>query len=335
MPRARRLWCESTWLHDLLSRAGGCAACGGSASKLDEGARAFSEGQFDRALKLLDGAGARNGRTRRRSSASSCCAGSASRRGQDFSKAEEAFALALDANPEASLDPRQGRSRRLVRLLESMRARLSGSIAVHTSPSGAQVLIDGAAAGATPLSKDRAHRPSQGADHVERRRRRPAARSARAPTSAESFVEWVEVKTEKQVIVEKPVFVERPVAPVAPPKVHFYADLRGVLDVNAGPEGGLDLGAGIEVPQAFLRFQLSARLYPVLSRHPPPCVRRAALGARLERLRRGRVLARFNVNGTGLGVGGSAGVEWSPRSSVRAVRRGGWHVPTRSIRGSS
>src|SRR4051812_11238020 len=97
------------------------AAAKPQGTRLEQGQRAFSEGQLDVALKLLDGAAAEGGDAatveKIQLLRGQCLAAR-----QDFAKAEEAFALALDANPEASLDPGKV-DPAVVKLLESMRAR--------------------------------------------------------------------------------------------------------------------------------------------------------------------------------------------------------------------
>ncbi len=120
-------------------------------TKLEQGQRAFAEGQLDIAIKVLDASAAEypDAATVEKVQLlrGQCLAAR-----QDFGKAEEAFALALDANPEASLDPGKV-DPSLVKLLESMRSRLSGAIDVRTTPAGAQVFLDGTNIGVTPLTQ--------------------------------------------------------------------------------------------------------------------------------------------------------------------------------------
>jgi hypothetical protein len=230
-------------------------------TKLEQGVRAFNEGQLDVALKALDGAAAETSDPATLEKIhllrGQCLAAR-----QDFSKAEDAFALALDANPEASLDPGKV-DPAVVKLLESMRGRLSGTLGVQTNPAGMTVFIDGKPAGKTPLEESLTigrHRvEAEWPDTVSK----PVEVIVR--NKRETLINWVAVTVEKQVVVTKEVIVEKEVpVPIQPPpqKIRFFGDVRGGLDVNAGPEGGLDLGVGIEVPAIFLRFEAAARVYP-------------------------------------------------------------------------
>src|SRR5581483_361998 len=119
-------------------------------NRLELGQKAFNEGQLDLALRLLDAAAAESP-----DSASAekiqLLRGQCLAARQDFGKAEEAFALALDANPEASLDPGKV-DPAVVKLLELMRARMSGTLIVTTTPAAADVTVDGKDAGKTPLT---------------------------------------------------------------------------------------------------------------------------------------------------------------------------------------
>src|SRR5262245_58580048 len=114
-------------------------------TKLEQGQKAFAEGQFDAALKALDAAA-------QESSDPATLERVHLLRGQcfaarhDFTKAEDAFAAALLANPEGALDPGKV-DPSVVKLLESMRARSSGTLSFMSSPDNAGVFVDGADAG--------------------------------------------------------------------------------------------------------------------------------------------------------------------------------------------
>ncbi len=219
-----------------------------TASSFEQGQRAFAEGKFDVALKALDAAAAE---TREAATLEKVhlMRGQAFAARQNYTKAEEAFALALEANPEASLDP--GRvDPAVVKLLESIRARTSGAVTVATTPGGAAVLLDGADAGTAPVTLTAGiGRHKVAALWAEGQRSEVAVmvRSKR-----ETFVELALLEREKVVekIVEKVVErrVEVPVEQPPPPDrfVRPYLAVRGAIDVNAGPEGGLDLGLGVD-----------------------------------------------------------------------------------------
>jgi hypothetical protein len=230
-------------------------------TKLEQGVRAFNDGQLDVALKALDAAAAEASDPATLEKIhllrGQCLAAR-----QDFGKAEDAFAMALDANPEAALDPGKV-DPAVVKLLESMRGRLSGELDVQTTPAGADVVIDGKPAGSTPLQRNlpigRHRVEAKWPDAVA------APLDVVVRNKRETQVTWVAVTVEKQVVVTKEVVVEKPVpVPIVPPpqKIRFFGDVRGGLDVNAGPEGGLDIGLGLEVPAIYLRFEAAARVYP-------------------------------------------------------------------------
>jgi hypothetical protein len=225
-------------------------------TKLEQGQRAFSEGQLDAALKLLDAAAAEGGDAatveKIQLLRGQCLAARA-----DFSKAEDAFALALDANPDASLDPGKV-DPAVVKLLESMRARLSGTLDIRTSPAGAQVSVDGREAGVTPLQVT----APIGRHKVEAKWPEAAVGplDVVVHNKRETQVTWVAVTVEKKVIVKEEVPV--PLPPPPPAKVRGYGDVRAGMDVNAGPEGAFELGGGIEIPALYLRAEVAARVYP-------------------------------------------------------------------------
>ncbi len=119
----------------------------------------------------------------------------------------------------------------------------------------------------------------------------------------------MQVVTEKKVIVEK--IVEVPAPPPPPPKVHFYADVRGLIDVNAGPEGGFDLGAGIELPVIYTRVQVSARLYPYFHIIPRVAFVVPLAFENLSVFVEAELAIRAVTTDFGAAFGGSAGVEWA------------------------
>src|SRR3954467_6137258 len=70
-------------------------------SRLEQGQKAFADGEYATALKALDAAVVEGADLER----VQLLRAQVFAAQQDFGRAEEAFALALEANPEASLDP--------------------------------------------------------------------------------------------------------------------------------------------------------------------------------------------------------------------------------------
>ena len=216
-------------------------------TKLEQGQQAFAEGQFDAALKLLDDAAAEE-RDPVLLERIHLLRGQALFTRQDFGRAEEAFALALEANPEAALDPGKV-DPAVVKLLESMRARSSGTLTFRSNPDGAHVSMDGVDTGRTPgtvtAGIGRHKLEAKWADD------RYAQLEVVVRSKKETVVEFVLAEKIVEVEPKKPCPEPPPLPP--PPaerrKVQPYAAVRGAIDVNAGPEGGLDLGGGVDLFQ--------------------------------------------------------------------------------------
>lgn len=212
-------------------------------TRLDQAQKAFVQGDYDGALKLLDPMqDATDSQTLEKVQLlrAQCFAAQ-----QNFSKAEDAFTLALEANPEASLDPARV-DPSVVKVLDSLRARLTGELVVTSNPK-AEIYVDGKALGATPVSG-----PAPiGRHKVE-------AKIGDKASSAEAVV-YVHRPTQV-------VFAQAPggsgppvVSPDAPSKIRPFGDIRGVWEPNA-EDAGLELGGGVELP--YSRIGISARLFP-------------------------------------------------------------------------
>src|SRR4051812_40883460 len=96
-------------------------------TRLDQAQKAFTSGDYDGALKLLDPMQeASDTATLEKVQLlrAQCFAAQ-----QNFARAEDAFTQALEANPEASLDPARV-DPSVVKVLDSLRARLSGELVV-------------------------------------------------------------------------------------------------------------------------------------------------------------------------------------------------------------
>ncbi|MFT3840967.1 MAG: PEGA domain-containing protein [Myxococcaceae bacterium] len=212
-------------------------------TRLDQAQKAFVSGDYDGALKLLDPMqDATDSQTLERVQLlrAQCFAAQ-----QNFSKAEDAFTLALEANPEASLDPARV-DPSVVKVLDSLRARLTGELVVTSNPK-AEIYVDGKALGATPVSG-----PAPiGRHKVE-------AKIGDQTSGAEAVV-YVHRPTQV-VFAQSPGGLGPPVTtPEAPSKIRPFGDFRGVYEAG-GDEGGLELGGGVEFP--YTRVGVSARLWP-------------------------------------------------------------------------
>jgi len=221
------------------------------ASRLELGVRFFNQGEFDVALKHLDAAAAEGGDSATLEKIHLLRAQAFAAR-QDFARAEEAFASALEANPDASLDPARV-DPTLVKMLDSVRGRLTGTLVLNSTPPGATVSVDKKVVGVTPQTLS----ATVGKHHVEAKwGEAPAVeKDVQIRPKKELQIEWVQGAVEK-VMTTTPNPKERPLRP--------YGDLRGVIEVpataGAVPTGGLELGGGFEL--SYFRVGLWARLFP-------------------------------------------------------------------------
>jgi tetratricopeptide (TPR) repeat protein len=269
--------------------------------KLEQGQKLFNQGDFDAALKMLDAAAIEGGDPATLEKVQLLRAQCLAAR-QDFARAEEAFALALDANPETTLDPTRV-DPTVVRLLESVRARLTGSLVLNSTPPGAIVLLDGKEIGAAPqtvaapagkhkLEARWGEGPLQTLELQVRPRR-------------ETRVEWVQGNGG----VAAPsgnIFEPRPLRP--------FGDLRGMFEpaTSGFVSGGLELGGGIEL--SWFRLGLFARLYPNFALTPRFQFALPVL-EQMNVLLEAGVPVNFLANGetpVGLGIQGQGGAEYYP-----------------------
>lgn len=266
------------------------------APKLEQGQKLFNQGDFDGALKMLDAAAIEGGDPATLEKVQLLRAQCLAAR-QDFARAEEAFALALDANPETTLDPTRV-DPTVVRLLESVRARLTGTLVVGSTPPGATLLLDGKEVGVAPQTLAA-----------------PAGKHKLEARWGEGPLQTLElqVRPRRETRVE---WVQGTAAPVAGPGVleprplRPFGDLRGVLEpaTSGFVSGGLELGGGIEL--SWFRIGLFARLFPYFSLIP-----RFQLALPVHELI--NVLLEVSgyasfLPGFGVGVGGGGGAEFYP-----------------------
>ncbi len=303
----------------VLAAPGGA---GGKASRLELGVRSFNQGEFDLALKNLDAAAAEGGDAATLEKIQLLRAQSFAAR-QDFARAEEAFSLALEANPEASLDPARV-DPTVVKILDSVRARLTGTLVISSTPSGAMVTLDRRPVGVTPQTLSLA----VGKHHLEAKwgESKPvAATDVQIRPKKELHVEWVQGAAEKVASVEPK---ERPIRP--------FGDLRGVFEVPSNRDafvtGGLELGGGIEF--SYFRLGLWARFFPFFGLVPRfsfvlPVHEKINIFLEVQAPLwiTGQPATGLGRPTTSFGLGGSGGVEYFPLTWIAAFAQlGGQHL---------
>ena len=268
------------------------------APKLEQGQKLFNQGDFDGALKMLDAAAIDGGDPATMEKVQLLRAQCLAAR-QDFARAEDAFALALDANPETSLDPARV-DPTVVKILESVRARLTGSLAVGSNPAGATLVLDGKPVGAAPQTlpvpagrHKLEAKWGEGASQVVELQVRPRR---------ETRVEWVQGAV-----------VPGPVSPglLEPRPLRPFGDLRGMIEpaTSGFVSGGLELGGGIEL--SWFRVGLFARLFPNFGIIPRFQLALPVLDVMNILLEVSAPLT-FLPDGLGIGFGGGGGAEYYP-----------------------
>jgi len=296
----------------LLTGPVGTKAARVEGSRLEQGQKFYAAGDFDAALKMLDAAALEGGDAATLEKVHLLRAQCFAAR-QDFTRAEEAFALALDANPDVALDPARV-DPTVVKLLESVRARLTGTLQVNSTPPGATLLLDGKAGGVAPQTVA-----------VPAGKHRLEARWGEGPLQAidlqvrprkETRIEWVQGAT-----VETPgtsgLLQPRPIRP--------FGDLRGMFEpaTSGALGGGLELGGGFEF--SFFRLGLWARLFPYFGISPRfqfalPVLENVNVVLEVA------LPLSFLPTGFGVGFGGAGGVEYYPLKWIGGfVMIGGRH----------
>lgn len=270
--------------------------------RLDAAQRAFADADFEAALKSLEGAAAES-RDDATSEAVFLLQGRCHAALGDFAAAERAFELALDANPQASLDASKV-DPSVVKLLDALRGRLEGRLVVRAP--GAQVSVDGAAKGEAPLELSLPLGPHE-------------VKLAWADGSA--GVATVSVRPKRVAQLEGILALPPGVAPPLPAKrlVRPFGDVRGISE-NGALDGGLELGGGVELP--WTRFGLSARLAPSFALTPRLGLVVPALEV-LDAFVELEVPFGFRRDGVAVGLGGVLGVEWKPLEVLGVFVQGG------------
>ncbi|MBL8933909.1 MAG: PEGA domain-containing protein [Archangium sp.] len=307
----------------LLSLAlAGSPASTGKGTRFEQGQKLFNQGDFEGALKQLDGA-AQDERDPAVLEKVHLLRGQCFSARQDFIRAEDAFALALESNPDASLDPARV-DPTVVKLLDAVRVRLTATLIVNSTPPGASLFLDSKNAGVTPQTVQ----APIGKHRLE-------ARWGDGPMTPVDLV----IRPKKEIRLEfvqgqapPPVLV-----PIQPEQkaLRGYGDVRGVLDASAvagiPPTGAMELGGGFE--WGYLRLGLYARFPAYFGVIP-----RGAFVV--------PVLPRFNVfieahlpllfrnGGVGFGIGGAGGGEFLILPWLGAFAQiGGQHLFINPMRG--
>lgn len=283
------------------------------APKLELGQKLFNQGDFDAALKMLDAAAIDGGDPATLEKVQLLRAQCLAAR-QDFARAEEAFALALDANPETTLDPTRV-DPTVVRILESVRARLTGTLVIGSTPPGATLLLDGKPVGAAPQTIA-----------VPAGRHKVEAQWGEGPLQAmelqvrprrETRVEWVQGTAGPN--LGGGLLEPRPVRP--------FGDLRGMIEpaTSSFVSGGLELGGGVEL--SWFRIGLFVRLFPNFAITPRFQLALPVLETMNVLLEVGLPITLLaGPAPVGLGIGGGGGVEYYPWKWIGAyVLIGGRH----------
>lgn len=280
--------------------------------KLEQGQKLFNQGDFDGALRVLDAVAASESVDPTTLDKVHLLRAQCFAARQDFVRAEEAFALALEANPESTLDPARV-DPTLVKMLEAARARLTALFSVASSPQGALLKLDGRDIGTAPQTLA----VPPGKHQLE-------ARWGDAPSERLEFqvkprstfhVEWVQGAAVP--VAQETLLVPRPLRP--------FGDLRGMFEpaTTGSLSGGLELGGGFELQ--WFRVALFARLFPNFGVTPRFQLALPVLEHINVVLELGLPM-NFLSGGFGLGIGGGGGAEYYPLKWLGAyVLIGGSH----------
>ncbi len=286
-------------------------AAPGRAPRFEQGRALFTQGDFDGALKALDGA-ALESQDPAVLEKVHLLRGQCFAARQEFAQAEEAFFLALSANPDATLDPARV-DPTVVKVLDSVRARQTGVLVVTSTPPGASVEVDGRRQGKAPVSVTL-----------------PIGKHR-----VEGAFDGAEVQADTVVYPHRESRVGFVRVPGAAGKgggdggaLSPFAEVRGAGEVSSlkgAPLGyGLEFGGGAEV--GHFRLGATARLFPYFGLVP-----RAAffvpVHERVHVFFEASVPVWFHNGGLATGVGAALGGEFLANRFLGAfVELGGEHL---------
>jgi hypothetical protein len=267
------------------------AATPSKGTRLEQGQKAFADGEYTLALKALDAAFTEGADPEKVQLLRAQCFAAL----QDFARAEDAFALALEANPDASLDPTRV-DPSVVKMLDGLRARTRGTVVVRSTPAGAEVTLDGKSLGAAPLE----------AQAVIGRHKLEAKWADGSLASTELLV-----RPRREIHLEwvQGVGAAGPVVTAEDHGLHPFGKIRAPLVVGGGFAGAFEMGVGFELP--YFQAGLDLRLFPNFGATP-----RAGLVVPLVPVFSAFVDAdvplMFVNDGVAVGIGGEGGIEWHP-----------------------
>ena len=272
--------------------------------------REFKRGDYQAALRVLDAASAdsSDGATLSKIHLlrGQCFAAS-----QDFSRAEEAFDLALENDPEAALDPARV-DPSLVKMLDGLRARLRGDLSVRADRPGAAVFFDGKPLGPAPLKASVA---------IGRHVLTAKTGDGRFGVEREVVVRARRDNPVELVLAE--LKADPPPVPPSDADRRPVADVRSTFDPIQWREGpGFEVGGGVE--QGPYRVTGHVRLLPDFGIG----VRGALIVPVADKL---NALIELELpvvflDFVAVGIGGSGGVEYGPSKWFSAfVELGGKH----------
>ncbi len=270
------------------------AAAPAKGTRLEQGQKAFADGDYAVALRALDAAVVEGSDLEKVQLLRAQCFAAQ----QDFGHAEEAFGYALEANPEASLDPTRV-DPSVVKVLDGLRARTRGIVTIRSTPAGAQLMLDGKSIGAAPLE----------ATTVIGRHRLEAKWPTGAGVASEVLVRprretYVEYVQGAATVTNNPAPLER-----EPSLIHPFGEARGSMEAGGGIIGGLELGGGVELK--FFRVGLDLRVAPFFGLDlrlgvVVPLLDVVSLFVEAE------VPVIFPSAYSAVAIGGDGGVEWHP-----------------------
>lgn len=285
-------------------------------SRLQVAQQQYNRGEFDAALQVLDTA-AKDTRDERTLGRIHLLRGQCYAALRDAARSEEALVRALDADPEAALDPERV-DPTLVQQLEDLRARTRGELRVRVNRAGARVLVDGRPMGVAPLRTalpiGRHTVEVRSADGKQRASEQTVVRAGR--TGELSFSLAAEAPAAPPAPQPAPVALDAPVqsAAAAEPRSSAehprpIADVRLALHLSQlGEAPGIEVGGGLQ--SEHLRATLHAQLF----RDFGLTLRGAAIVPVTGRFR-GYVSAELPVifieHGPAVGLGGAAGAEYA------------------------
>lgn len=279
-------------------------------SHLQQAQRLFNKGDFDAALRSLDSAVSTVDEPQTLARIH-LLRGQVYAAQQDFSRAEEAFALALENDPAATLDPARV-DPAVVKLLDGLRLRLSGELAVNSEQPGVRVWYDGKLLGVTPLKA----KVAIGVHALEAK-----SADARRGAKREVIVRARQVTTVELELAELPPEIDPPkgTSPVNV-KSHAFAELRGTMDPVQFAEGlAVEVGGGMQ--QSYFRGSVGARVFPefgvaLRGGVGVPVAEKLTAFVELE-------LPTIFASNIWVGFGGCGGVEYQPSKWLGLFIQGG------------